>query len=182
MSVLALMVQSTGGGEVETLAQTFGVDVPHLTAQAISFFIVCALLYVLAYKPVLGMLDERRRQIAQGLANTERIKAALAAIENERGQVIAEARDEATRIVAEARGVAVRVKEQETRRALALADQIVRKAHDEAAATHTRMLADLQREVGQLVVRTTSAVAGRILTPDDQRRLAEETARELTAA
>src|SRR6266850_7360248 len=152
MTIFALMAQQSGG-QIQEIARTFGVDWPHLTAQIISFFIVCALLYVLAYKPVLRMLDERRRQIAQGLANTERIEAALAAIDNERGQAIAAARDEATRIVAEARGVAVCVKEQETRRALALADQIVLKAHDEAAATHTRMLADLQREVGKLLVK-----------------------------
>ena len=43
------------------------------------------------------------------------------------------------------------------------------------------MLAELRREVGRLVVQTTAAVIGKVLTPDDQRRLAEETARQLTA-
>ena len=38
------------------------------------------------------------------------------------------------------------------------------------------MLAELRREVGRLVVQTTAAVIGKVLTPDDQRRLAEETA------
>ena len=39
------------------IAETFGVDWPHLTAQVVSFAIVCALLYWLAYKPVLAMLE-----------------------------------------------------------------------------------------------------------------------------
>ena len=43
------------------------------------------------------------------------------------------------------------------------------------------MLAELRREVGRLVVQTTAAVTGKILTPDDQRRLAEETARQLAS-
>jgi F-type H+-transporting ATPase subunit b len=43
------------------------------------------------------------------------------------------------------------------------------------------MLAELKKEVGHLVVQTTSAVVGKILTPEDQKRLAEETARQLTA-
>ncbi len=43
-----------------------------------------------------------------------------------------------------------------------------------------RMLAELKREVGRLVVQTTAAVAGRVLTADDQRRLAEETAKRVT--
>ena len=44
MTVLALLVQAAGTGEVESLAKTFGVDWPHLIAQIISFSIVCALL------------------------------------------------------------------------------------------------------------------------------------------
>ena len=40
------------------------------------------------------------------------------------------------------------------------------------------MLAELKREVGRLVVQTTATVTGKILTPDDHRRLAEETARQ----
>jgi len=34
--------------------------------------------------------------------------------------------------------------------------------------------------VGRLVVQTTAAVTGKVLTPDDQRRLAEETAQVVT--
>ena len=41
------------------------------------------------------------------------------------------------------------------------------------------MLAELKREVGRLVVQTSAAVTGKILTPEDHRRLAEETARQL---
>jgi len=59
--VLALMLQQeAGGGPVERIAATFGVDWPHLAAQFVSFAIVCAALYWLAYKPVLRMLEARR--------------------------------------------------------------------------------------------------------------------------
>ncbi len=43
------------------------------------------------------------------------------------------------------------------------------------------MLGELKREVGRLVVQTTTTVTGKILTPEDQRRLAEETEKQLTA-
>jgi len=83
MTLFALMTQA-GGGRVGEIASTFGVDWPHLTAQIVSFSIVCALLYWLAYRPVLRMLDHRRQQIADGLANQEKINAALAEIETQR--------------------------------------------------------------------------------------------------
>jgi F-type H+-transporting ATPase subunit b len=180
MQVFALTDQASGG-QVAEIARTFGVDWPHLTAQIISFGIVCALLYWLAYKPVLKMLAARRAQIALGLANTEKINAALAAIEAQRQEVLAGARDEGRRLVVEAREAAKRLKDVETQRAAVEAEQIVLKAHDAAEREHMRMLNELRAEVGRLVVQTTAAVTGKVLTPDDHRRLAEETARQLTA-
>jgi F-type H+-transporting ATPase subunit b len=180
--VLALMLQPEGGGKIEQIASTFGVDWPHLLAQVVSFGIVCGLLYLLAYKPVLRMLDERRQQIAQGLANTEKINAALAGIEAQRQGVLADARAQANQFIAEARDVARRLQEQEAARAAAAAEQIVVKAREAAVQEHARMLVELRREVGRLVVQTTAAVVGRVLTPDDQRRLAEETARRAAAS
>src|SRR5947208_2153111 len=103
MNLLALMMQPVEGGHADSIAATFGVDAPHLAAQVISFAIVCALLYRLAYKPVLAMLETRRLQIAQGLANTEKINAALAAVEATRQEVLAGAREDAARLVARAR-------------------------------------------------------------------------------
>ena len=181
MTVIAL-AQNATEGPVESIARTFGVNWPHLTAQLVSFAIVCVALYWFAYRPVLRMLESRRQQIAQGLANTERINAALADIEAQRKRIMAEAQAQSARLVADAREIARRLQEQEAQRSSAAAEQIVRTARDAAAAEHDRMLADLRREVGQLVIRTTAAVIGKVLTPEDERRLAEETARHLTAA
>jgi hypothetical protein len=41
------------------------------------------------------------------------------------------------------------------------------------------MLAELKQEVGRLVVQTTASVTGKLLTADDHRRIAEETATQL---
>ena len=66
---------NNGDGQIAQIARTFGVDWTHLGAQIISFGIVCLVLYKFAYGPILAMLEERRRQIALGLANAEKIKA-----------------------------------------------------------------------------------------------------------
>ena len=182
MTVIALLLQNEGEGAVASIARTFGVNWPHLTAQLISFAIVCAALYWFAYRPVLRMLESRRQQIAQGLANTEKINAALAGIEAQRKSVMADAQAQSARLIAEAREIAKRLQEQETQRSMAAAEQIVLKARDAATQEHARMLSELRREVGHLVIRTTAAVIGKVLTPEDERRLAEETARHLTAA
>jgi F-type H+-transporting ATPase subunit b len=175
--VLAL----TQGGQVGELARTFGVDWPHLIAQIVSFSIVCAVLYALAYKPILHMLTARREQIAQGLANAEQIKKELARIEAERLEILARADAEGRRILDDVRAAAARAQAESTRRATAEAEQILIGTREAAAREHAKMLADLKRQIGRLVIDTSAAVTGRILTPEDQRRLAEDTARHLTS-
>ena len=180
MTAFFLFLEGESGGQIEQIARTFGVDWSHLIAQVISFSIVCTLLYLCAYKPVLRMLTQRRQLIAQGLANSEKIKAQLAQTEQQRQVVLAQANAQANQLIEEAREAAASLRAQETAKASAAAEHIMTKAREASAQDHTRMLANLKREVGRLVVQTTAAITGKILTPDDQRRLAEETARELT--
>jgi F-type H+-transporting ATPase subunit b len=180
MNAFVLLAEQASGGQIEQIAATFGVDWPHLLAQMISFGIVCILLYRFAYRPILRMLEERRHLIAQGLANSEKIKAELARTEAQRQEVMQQANAQATKFIEEARAVAARLQAQETQKAIAAAEQIITKAREAAVQDHARMLAELKREVGRLVVQTTAAITGKILTPEDQRRLAEETARQLT--
>jgi F-type H+-transporting ATPase subunit b len=181
MHALALQTLGDSGGKIEQIARTFGVDWPHLAAQTVSFGIVCLVLYALAYKPILQMLDARRQQIAMGLVNADKIRSELARIEDERLATLARADAEAMQLIEEARAAATRVGTEEIRKARAAAEQILSKAHDAAAQERARMLAELRHEMGRLVAQTTAAVTGKILTADDHRRLAEETARQIAA-
>lgn len=181
MNGLIMLAAAGGGGPVQEIARTFGVDWAHLIAQIISFGIVCVLLHRFAYRPVLTMLETRREEIAQGLANAEKIKAELARTEAQRQEVMAQANAQGTKLIEEARAAAARVQAQETQKAIAAAKDILDKAHQATEAEHARMLAELRREVGHLVVQTTAAVTGKVLTPEDQRRLAEETAKVVAA-
>jgi F-type H+-transporting ATPase subunit b len=182
MNILALLLRVEPGGQVENITRTFGVDWSHLLAHIISFCIVCAILYRFAYRPVLTMLEERRQQIAQGLANAEKIKAELAQTEARRQQVLTQANAEANRLIEEGHTAAARVQDQETKKAMTAAEQIIAKSREAAAQDYARMFAELKREIGRLVVHTTAAVTGKILTPEDQRRLAEETAKEVAGS
>src|SRR5262252_2499564 len=181
INALISLAGGTSEGQVEKIATTFGVDWPHLLAQIVSFCIVCFILYRFAYRPVLKMLEVRRQQIALGVANAQRIEAELAKTEAQRQDVMAQANAQATKFIEEARAAAARVQAQETQKAIAAAEQIMAKAREAAARDHERMLTELKREVGRLVVQATAAVTEKILTPEDQRRLAEETAKQIAA-
>jgi F-type H+-transporting ATPase subunit b len=158
-----------------------GIEWRMLISQLISFSIVFAALWYFAYKPIFKMLQTRREKIADALANAEKIHGDVARTETERQKILADAGDKANKMIDEARQAAARVRETETQKAIAAAEQIVVKAREAAAQEHSQMLAELKREVGRLVVQTTATVTGKILTPEDQRRLAEETEKQLAA-
>lgn len=158
-----------------------GIEWRILVTQLISFSIVFFVLWRFAYKPIFAMLQSRRERIAAALANAEKIKADVARTEVERQKILADAGDKANKLIDEARQVAARIRETEAQKAIAAAEQIVVKAHEAAGQERLQMLGELKREVGRLVVQTTTTVTGKILTPDDQKRLAEETERQLAA-
>ena len=160
---------------------SLGIDWMKLSAQVLNFGVILFVLWKWAYRPVIEILEQRRQQIDEAVTNADKIKAELAKTEAARQEILNQANAQATRLIEEARAAAARVQEQETQKAIAQAEQIIVKAREASLADHARMLADLRREVGLLVVKTTSAVTGKVLTPADQDRLAEETRRQLAA-
>src|SRR3974377_681177 len=99
MNPFLFLAEAGTGNPVADIAKTFGVDWPHLISQIISFGIVCALLYKFAYRRVLAMLEQRRQQIAESLANAEKIKAELARTEAQRQETMAQANAQATKLI-----------------------------------------------------------------------------------
>ncbi len=163
------------------MIETLGIRWVELIAQTINFSIVLFVLWKLAYKPVFNMLETRRVKIAESLANAEKIKTQLAQTEADRQKVLTQAGNQANKLIEDARAAAARVSEVETQKAITAAEQIIIKAREAAAQERAAMLSQLKREVGRLVVKTTTTVTGKILTDADQRRLAEETEKQLSA-
>ena len=161
------------------LLQTLGIQWTKLIPQLFNFGIVLWVLWKFAYKPVFTMLDARQKKITDSIANADKIKAELAKTEAARQHILNQASDVANGMIEQAREAANRVREVETQKAIATAEQIIAKAREASAQDHAKMLADLKSEVGRLVVQTTATVTGKILTADDQKRLAEETSKQL---
>ncbi len=170
-----------GGGLISDTAATFGVTWQLFISQVISFSIVAFLLHRFAYKPILTVLEERKQRIAEGLANAEKIKQQLAEAEASRRETMQKANADALKLIEEARAAAARVQEQETQKAIAAAEQIIAKAREAAQADYERMKQDLRREMGRLAVEIAGRVTGKILTVEDQSRLADETNKQLAA-
>ena len=161
------------------LAETFGWNWQLFLSQVISFTIVALLLRRFAYKPILGILEERRRRIEEGLLNAEKIKQELAEAEKRYAEILAKANAQAQKMIDEARESSAHLSERKQQEAVMAAEQIIAKAREAAALERERTMAQLKHELGRLVVETTAKVTGKVLTPEDQKRLQEEAARQV---
>jgi F-type H+-transporting ATPase subunit b len=177
------MIAAASGGFSDMLrdtAETFGWNWQLFLSQVVSFCIVAFLLRQFAYKPILAVLQERRRRIEEGQLNAEKIKQELAAAEQRYSEIVAKGNADAQRMIDEARASASHLAERKQQEAIAAAEQIIAKAREAAAIEHERTMAALKREVGRLIVDTTAKVTGKVLTTEDQRRLEEEAARQIS--
>ena len=182
MSISPLMAAAAAtGNPVADIANQFGVTWPLLISQIILFVIVALALKKFAYGPILTVLEERKKRIAESLANAERIKQELAITQAKSQEILGQANTQANKLIEEARAAAAKVQEQETQKAIATANQIVSKAKEASDAELVRMKAELRKELVRLVAETTAKVSGKVLTLEDQKRLADETTRELAA-
>jgi F-type H+-transporting ATPase subunit b len=163
------------------VAQQFGLYWPNFIAQVVLFIVVYLILRKYAFKPIVEMLEERRKRIEEGQANAERIKQQLAEAQAKYEEILARANAEAQRLIEEVRLSGDRLAEQKRQQALAEAEQIVAKTREALTQERERTMADLKRDFGRLVIETTTKVTNKVLTPDDQRRINEEAVRDLAA-
>jgi F-type H+-transporting ATPase subunit b len=179
MNITILAAAGGMGDLVNQTAESFGFDIWIFLSQVISFVIVAVLLKQFAYKPILKVLEDRRQRIAEGLLNAEKIKQQLAEAEQRYQEILTKGNSEAQRMIDEARASAGVIAERKEQEAIAAAEQILAKAREASALEHERTMSQLKRELGRLVVDTTAKVTGKILTPEDQRRLQEEASRQV---
>ena len=182
--MIASLILAQGGGiadRAKDVALQFGGNWTLFFSQIISFLIVAGLLRKYAYKPIIDVLEERRQRIAESLENAAKIQQQLADAEARHAEILDRANAAAQKMIDEARASAAVLAEKRQQQAIAESEQIIATAREASKLEHERLLADLRREMGRLVVATTAKVTGKILTLDDQKRLAEEATREIAA-
>lgn len=172
--LLAAATTAESEGALGEITRTFHVTWPLLISQVVSFLIVAFLLKKFAFGPIQTMLEERRERIASGEEKLKLIERQLADSVQTTATAIAKANDEAVRMVKEAKTGASIFSEQKAQEAISNAQSILAKAEAAATADRDRLIAELKSEFGRMVAMTTSQVTGKILTPEDQKRINED--------
>ncbi|MFM8323073.1 MAG: F0F1 ATP synthase subunit B [Chloroflexota bacterium] len=151
-----------------------GINLGFFLFQVFNFFIVMILLYAWAYKPVVGMLEDRKRKIAQSMEDARIAAEARANAEAEARSIIAKAQAEAADKVREATQRAESASQGVRVEAEADATKIRANAQTEATAERDRILADLRGQVAALAIAATQKLIGEALDDKRQHALIDE--------
>jgi len=168
-------------GTITRISQDFGLSLPLILAQILSFSIVAFVLWKFAFKPVMATLDERQQKIASGLKYAEDMQANLAATQRETAAILKQANVEASRIIDEARKTAKDFLDKQTQEATTKANDLFSKAQQAIELEHRKMLADARTAIARLVVTTTERVLAKKLTDADRSAYNDAASRELTS-
>ncbi len=131
---------------------SLGFNLPALVAQLINFLLLLIIFRLLLYKPLLNVLDERKKRIEEGIEASDEAKRRLAPTEEETAAVLDNARQEGQALIAQAQQAANRLREEETQRARHEAEQLIERARSEIQLERDAAIADLRREFADLAV------------------------------
>lgn len=140
--------------------EKLGIEPIQLLTQLFNFLVLVFVLGKLLYKPILKVLEERKRKIAEGLEYTEKMKRELEKNEEKREEIIAVAKKEARQIIEEGKKSGKKLEE-----------EIVANAHKQEAAifAHGKKEIDfekseMEKELKKEAIDIASAMVEKILS------------------
>lgn len=187
MSLFAL-VDGTIGQMVRVFAQTepvevgFQINLFWIIAQAASFLLFLLILYLVAFRRIGGVLEERRARIEQGLRDADEARKEREQAASERLAVLAAAREEADELLARGQRMADENRERGVAETRAEIERLRERAAADIEAEKQRALSEVREQVADLALLAAGRVVGETMNEPRERRLVEEFLQQLTAA
>lgn len=162
--------------------EKLGINLGFLISQLVNFTLLAVLLYMLLYKPILNMLNQRKERIAKSMADVDAAREAAAKAQLEYDRKIAEAQRQAQEIIAQAAQASDKVGVEIKAEAQREADAIRQRAREEAEQEKVHLLAEVQSQIAGLSMAATERVLGQGLDVKVQRQLIDGFLAELGKA
>jgi F-type H+-transporting ATPase subunit b len=151
-----------------------GINLGYFLFQVLNFLIMAILLYAWAYRPILKMMDNRKKKIAQGLEDARIASEARANAEQDAAQIMAEAQNKANQVVRESSDRAEAAALEIRASAEAEASKEREAALAEVQLERDRMLGDLRSQIAALAIAATQKLVGASLDEQRQHALIDE--------
>jgi F-type H+-transporting ATPase subunit b len=158
-----------------------GINLPTLVAQIINFAILFGLLYLVAFKPIMRLLDERSRKIRESMEQADYIKEQAARAEEEVRKQLEAAAKEGQERIAEAVRIGEAIKQEAREEARKEAEALLARARIEIQRERDEAIEELRKEVVDLTILAAEKVIDRSLDKKAHRQLIDKVLEESPA-
>ncbi|QOR75093.1 MAG: F0F1 ATP synthase subunit B [Thermoflavifilum sp.] len=132
------------------------------------FLITLFILRKYAWKPILQMLDQREKMIADSIAAAEKVKAEMSQMKLEHEQILAEAKAERSRILREAKQMKEQIIEQAREQAKEEARKIMEEAREAVERQKMAAITDIKNQLGLMAVELSERILRRALADPEK--------------
>ena len=159
---------------------SLGINVSTLLAQVINVAILFGLLYLVAYKPIMRMLDERSNKIKESMDNTERIKEQAERAEEEAAKRIEEAAKEGQEAIARAMRTGEDVRQEAQQKAKSEGEALIARARAEIGRERDEAIDQLRESFADITIEAAGKVIDRTLDKKAHRDIIDKVLKEST--
>jgi F-type H+-transporting ATPase subunit b len=165
---------------MEQFAHQFGIDWKIMLAQLINFAVVFFVLKKFAYKPILNLLDARKKKIEDGLTFAEKAKNELASIEVIKGEEIVKAQKQGMEIVKASEVSAAKVRDEIVAGGEVEKQKLVATGKALVAEQKNRMEKDVYAQAVSLVETALGKVLGKSEFKSEEKQLISQAVSEIS--
>lgn len=155
------------------------VSVPMVALTWLTFALLLVVLYKVAWKPILKVLDMREKGIRDALASAEKARAEAALAEARNRELLQAAEQESRKLVAEARVAAQETGRLVCEQAEQRAQALVEEARRDIASAVEQARTQLRRETADLAIEVAGKVLAANMDTERNRALVRDLAKEM---
>ncbi|MBI2334577.1 F0F1 ATP synthase subunit B [Candidatus Daviesbacteria bacterium] len=156
------------------ILKDFGINPLLLAAQVVNFFILLFILKRFLYKPVLKVLEERKKRIEESLKQAEEIEKKLQATEEQSEKIIAKSLQQAQKILDETKQAAARMLEGAKETSAEIISDANVKASEIVKIRQVMLEQQIREHAGDLIILAFEKIIGKRLTGKEQKEIIEE--------
>ncbi len=156
-----------------------GVEPVALLTQILNFLLMVFILTKILYKPILKMLDERKKKIEEGLKYTEKMQLEMDKLEKKKEEVLDKAHEEAKKIIEEGKKAGKSVEADIIKSAHEEAKHIIESGKKDVDSEKAKMLKTLHRETIDISVSMVEKILKDVLSPEDQKSIIDKKLKQI---
>ena len=155
-----------------------GINLPVFLTQVVQFAVLFGLLYIVAYKPLMRMLDQRSQRIKESMEQAEALKEQSARAEEDMKKQIETASREGQERIAKALKAGEDLKQKAQEEAKQEAVTLIERARAEIQAERDEAIGEVRREFADLTILAAGKVIDQTLDKKAHRQLIDKVLEE----